>query len=156
MGRDDRRLSRLTCSSVPCHPITLTPITLSGGSRPRARVLRQDLSLREADEPFLIRSHLVNVDMVEPGLRVLVDLGEVLAGIWSDDDALGDLLRGDELDRLLEVGRRGQLLPQLPGKPGVRPDLVGGLERGGLVLIPADRHLSVAWTLAPGPLEGLD
>ena len=67
--------------------------------------------------------------MVEPGLRVLVDLGEVLAGIRADDDALGDLLRSDELDRLLEVGRRGQLLTQFAREPGVRPDLVGGLQR---------------------------
>src|SRR5918998_3509220 len=154
MGRDDRRLSRLTCSSVPYHPTTLTPITLSGGSRARGRVLRQDLSLREADEPFLIRSHLVDVDVVEPGLGVLVDHGQVLAGIRSDDDALGDLLRGDELNRLLEVGRCGQFLSQLARKPGVRPDLVSGLERSGLVLVPADRHLSKAWTLATSPFEG--
>src|SRR3954465_8666094 len=125
---------------------------------PRAggRILRQDLALRETDEPLLIRSHLVDVDVVDPGLRVLVDLGEVLAGIRADDDALGDLLWGDELHRLLEVGRRGQLLTQLAWEPGVRPDLVGSLQRGGFVLVPADRHLSVARTLAAGALEGLD
>ena len=75
--------------------------------------MRQELPLREANESFLVRSDLMDVDVVEPGLCVLVDLGEVLAGIRADDDALGDLLRGDELDRLLEVGRRRQLLPQL-------------------------------------------
>src|SRR5215203_5623216 len=146
--------------SVGPSPITLPPyhpITPSGCSRASSRVLRQDLSFREADKPFLVRSDLVDVDVVEPGLCVLVDLGEVLASIRADDDALGDLLRGDELDRLLEVGGSGQLLTEFAGEPGVRPDLVGGLERGGLVLVPADCHLSVAWAIsaADGPAAAI-
>src|SRR5215211_8993761 len=132
----------------------MTPAPRLRRARARGRELRQDLSLREADEPFLIRSHLVDVDVVDPGLCVLVDLGEIPAGIRSDDDALGDLLRRDELDRLLEVGRRGQLLTQLARESGVRPDLMGGLQRGSFVLVPADRHLSIAWTRAAGALEG--
>src|SRR5829696_6285227 len=134
----------------------MTPSPRLRRARARGGVLRQDLSLREADEPFLIRSHLMDVDVVDPGLCVLVNLGEILAGVRSDDDALGDLLRRDELDRLLEVGRRGQLLTQFPREPGVRPDLMGGLQRSSFVLVPADRHLSITWTLATGTFKGLD
>src|SRR5215216_7868762 len=94
---------------TPRDPVTLVSPS-SRCSRAYGSILRQDLSLREADEPFLIGSHLVDVDVVDPGLRVLVDFGKVLAGIRSDDNALGDLLWRDKLNCLLEVGRRGQLL----------------------------------------------
>src|SRR5215207_8026086 len=98
----------------------------------------------------------MDVDVVEPGLCVLVDLGEVLAGIRTDDDALGDFIGSNELNRLLEVGRGGQLLTQFSREPGIWPDLVSGPQRRSLVPVPANRHLPVAGTLATGPFEGLD
>lgn len=65
--------------------------------------LRHYLSLEEREEAVLIRSHLVDPDMVVTGFEELVDGLEVVLGIGTARDALGDVVIIDELDRLLEV-----------------------------------------------------
>jgi hypothetical protein len=58
---------------------------------------RQDLTLVEVNEPRLVRSDLMNVDVIEPGINVRLDLFEVLGGVRTTSDRLGDFLFCDQL-----------------------------------------------------------
>src|SRR5579884_1080720 len=66
--------------------------------------LGEDLLGVEAEEPVLVGADLVDVDVVEAGFGVLLDLGPVPLGVGAADDELGDVLRPDGLPGLLEVG----------------------------------------------------
>src|SRR3954447_22190205 len=100
----------------------------------------EQLALGKSEELLLVRPDLVDVDMVEAGLLVLVDLLEDRLRVGAAGDALGDVVLGPRLRRLLEVLGQRELLAQRAREAAVRPDLVCVAARLLLVLAPADVH----------------
>src|SRR3954447_13662696 len=80
--------------------------------------LRQDFRFVEADHAFLVRTHLRDVDLVEAGVDVFLERGDVLGWVGAAGDLLGHHLLGDELARLREMGRRRKVLCQLTRDEG--------------------------------------
>src|SRR5918992_2914610 len=104
-------------------------------------VARQELLLREAEEAFLVGPDLVQIHVVEAGVRVLLDLFEVLLGVQTANDLFGDVVLAHHRSGVLEVARQRELLGKITLDPGVRPPLVRGSLRVVLAVGEADRYL---------------
>ena len=102
----------------------------AGEGRIHQRQLRLQFLLPERAEPLLVRSDLVEVDVVYAGVDHLLDVLQDRAGVQArTEPQLGDHLRGDVLRRLLEQRRRRQVLAELAGHARVGPDAMGRLDR---------------------------
>jgi hypothetical protein len=66
--------------------------------------------LIEAKKPFLVWTDLVDIDMVIPGVEKLPHTCNMALGIGATDNGFGDIFFTYHFSRLLEVGRRAQLL----------------------------------------------
>src|SRR5438876_8997561 len=75
----------------------------SGSSLLQTASLRQDLALAEAEEAFLVRPDLVDVDVLEPGARVLLKAVQVPLRIRPDGDRCRDVFGPHGLGRRLEI-----------------------------------------------------
>ncbi|WP_459890771.1 hypothetical protein [Halostagnicola bangensis] len=70
----------------------------------------------KSDEFALVRPDLVDSDLIEAGVDVLLNRLDVLVWIRATDDQFRDVLLGDDLCRLLEVGGRRTRLQKLAGE----------------------------------------
>src|SRR3954452_7821403 len=102
-----------------------------------------DLALVEPEEAGLVRSDLVDMDVVVPGLVPGPDRREVALRVRTAGDHLGDRVLVDHGDRLLEVGRCRQLHVEGALERDRRAEPMSRSPRFGLVLGPADVHLEV-------------
>src|SRR6185312_10986240 len=123
-----RRRSRMKSATSL---LTVTSLSRSAAGRPGPS---DDLLFVEAQEPRLVGTDLVDVDVVEARLLELVDRGSVPVGVRSADHGLGDLFLAHGRRRLAKVPGEGELLAQVPGERCVGPPLVGRPDRLALAL----------------------
>jgi hypothetical protein len=114
---------------------------VASGAAPASIESRQDVFLVKHHEAFRVRADLVDVDMVEAGVDVFLNHGDMPLGIWPADNLPGDRILGDQPGRLLEVGRHRQFLVELARNGRVRPNLERRLSAFRLAFCPADRNL---------------
>src|SRR5687767_12914890 len=150
-GRSPTR--RISGSTPPAEAPTTMMSWPAIDPPPQGLELGQDFVGVEPEEAVLVRPDLVDVDVVEAGVGVLLDLGPVPLGVRSADHQLGHVLRTDQLSGLLEVGGKGQLLAELAGNGAVDPLAVGGLDSLLLVGAPTDVDLPEAGTVPAALLE---
>ena len=74
---------------------------------------RQNLTFVEGNHAGLIRADLMHIDMLETGISVFLDLGQVRLRLRTADNCLSHMLFGHQFARLLEVwtGVSGELEP---------------------------------------------
>src|SRR4051812_6739614 len=88
----------------------------SCGGRLRTAERRQHLACVCLEEALLVGADLLDVELVEARLLELADLLEVRGEVGPARDRFGDLLLGDELRGLFEVGGGGEDLRELAGQ----------------------------------------
>jgi hypothetical protein len=71
---------------------------------------RKNLFFIKSEKPFLIRPDLMYPDMVETGIGILFEFGDVSFRIGTANDLFRHILFCHHLRRLLEMGRDGQHL----------------------------------------------
>src|SRR4029453_16491721 len=71
---------------------------------------RQQFALRKPEETVLVRPHLVQVHVSEPGLEIRRDGGKVAFRIGAAGDLLGGVFFGNHLRERLEVLGQRQFL----------------------------------------------
>src|SRR3712207_1879552 len=131
-----------------CNPAAALGTKLRTTLRRALTELRQDLFLVEVEEGFLVRSDLLDVDLVVAGVGELTDHLPVRLGVGAAGHGLRDHLLGDQLGGLLEVGRCRQDRGELAGEQVVRPEPVGGLAGLRFVLTVADLKSAVGGFVA--------
>src|SRR5882762_888237 len=102
------------------------------------------LLLPEIQEAILIRSDLMQTDVIESRVDALLDRAQIGLGIRADGRVLRRLLDGDRLHRGFEVRGPADLLRELTAERARGPELVHELARGRGVAPPADLHLDVS------------
>src|SRR2546423_4851140 len=154
------RWTRWTCGSTTGRWMTSVSLTsgsclvLMPASRAGAMPLGGDqhlpafergsqLLLPEGEEPVLVRSDLMDPDVVEARIDPFFHGLHVLLDIRTDGHALGRMLGRDRLRHGHEVGRPPQLLRDLAAQTLDRPELVSELPACRRGARPADLQLDV-------------
>src|SRR5437588_3895572 len=133
-----------------------TPLSLCLVRRLVSCDMREDFFPIELDELSLLWADLMDVHVVESRINERADLLEVHLGIRTADHRCRDVIFRDTRGCLLEMGRQGEFLSELPWDRRVRPLLKGHLARSRFVLGETDRQLAVVGPRPPALLEGLD
>src|SRR5215207_1910377 len=131
-----------------CNPTAASGTKLRSTLRRALTELRQDLFLVEVEEGFLVRSDLLDVDLVVAGAGELMDHLPVRLRVGAARHGLRDHLLGDQLGGLLEMGRCRQDRGELSGEQVVRPEPVGDLAGLRFVLAIADLEGAVSGFVA--------
>src|SRR4051794_32475861 len=82
---------------------------------------RQQLAFEEGQEAVLVGADLVEVEVVEAGVRVRLERLQVRLRVRAERRVGSRLLLGQRLARGLEVRRQRQLLRELAAEPRVGP-----------------------------------
>lgn len=106
---------------------------MAGIVDPRSVERRQYFLLVELDELGLVGADLMDRDHVEAGVDVLRDRLDVGVRVRPTGDRLGDVLPGDALGRVGEVGRRREVPEQRTRERFLWPQFGDGVD--GVVLV---------------------
>src|SRR5581483_1108067 len=98
----------------------------------------------EFHEFFLLRSDLMNADVVVTCVSVLAYGLQVLLGIRSAAHGFQQLLRRNELPRLFEVRWQSEFLQEWARQSGNRPDLLRRFDRALFIFVVAYGQFPVA------------